>query len=309
MTRTSTAGPPSRWPRVLALGLAAWSTSAVLYFVSDDEIMLPSVILLGSFVVPVTAVFWLLDHREATALQADRLLTAFLFAGVLGMVASGALETWLLPSRVFPNLWVGLIEEAAKGLAVVLLARGLPELRMRDGLVLGATVGFGFAAFETSGYALTAAITPGGFSLEDLVSIEVLRAVLSPVGHGLWTGLLGGALFASARGGRLRPTAAVLGTYLAVSLLHAAWDSATTLAAVLTVIVEGPPEARALLAPGNIPDASAVGSPLLFGTVQWTVTILVAIAGLAMWRRRWRASRLTGGDRSGDARWTAARRG
>jgi len=71
----------SRWPRVLALGLAAWATACVLYFLSDDEIFVPSVILLGSFVVPVTVVFWLLDHREATELQPDAPLpsTAFTF--------------------------------------------------------------------------------------------------------------------------------------------------------------------------------------------------------------------------------------
>jgi RsiW-degrading membrane proteinase PrsW (M82 family) len=276
----------SRWPRVLALGLAAWATACILYFLSDDEIFIPSVILLGSFVVPVTVVFWLLDHREATELQPDRLLTAFLFAGVLGMVASGALETWLLPGRVFPNLWVGLIEEAAKGIAVALMARGLPAYRARDGLVLGATVGFGFAAFETSGYALSAAITPEGVSLKDLVSIEVLRALLAPLGHGLWTGLLGAALFRA----RLRLTAGVLGTYLAVSVLHAFWDSSTTIASIVTVLVDGSPEQRHLLRPGNIPDASTLGSPLLFGTVQWAVTIAVALAGVAIWLRNWRAS-------------------
>ena len=111
----------SRWPRVLVLGLAAWATACILYFLSDDEIFVPSVILLGSFVVPVTVVFWLLEHRDATELEPDRLLTAFLFAGVLGMVASGSLETWLLPGRVFPNLWVGLIEEAAMGIALALM--------------------------------------------------------------------------------------------------------------------------------------------------------------------------------------------
>jgi protease PrsW len=287
-------GPPvvgdsamtSRWPRVLALGLAAWATACILYFLSDDEIFVPSVILLGSFVVPVTVVFWLLDHRTATELEPDRLLTAFLFAGVLGMVASGSLETWLLPGRVFPNLWVGLIEEAAKGIAVALMARGLPAYRARDGLVLGATVGFGFAAFETSGYALSAAITPAGISLKDLISIEVLRAVLAPLGHGLWTGLLGAALFRA----RLRLTAGVFGTYLAVVALHAFWDSSTTIASVVTVIVDGSPAERHALGPGNIPDASGLGSPLLFGTVQWAVTIAVSIAGVAIWLRNWRAS-------------------
>ena len=280
----------SRWPRVLVLGLAAWATACVLYFLSDDEIFVPSVILLGSFLVPVTVVFWLLDHRDATALEPDRLLTAFLFAGVLGMVASGSLETWLLPGRVFPNLWVGLIEEAAKGIAVALMARGLPAYRARDGLILGATVGFGFAAFETSGYAFSAAITPQGVSLKDLISIEVLRAVLAPLGHGLWTGLLGAALFRAARAGRLRLDRGVIGTYLAVSVLHALWDSSTTIASVVTVIVDGTPEERHLLAPGNIPDASTLTSPVFFGAVQWSVTIAVSIVGAAIWVRNWRAS-------------------
>jgi RsiW-degrading membrane proteinase PrsW (M82 family) len=289
--RTTARARSARWPRVLTLGIAAWAVAAVLYFLSDDEIFVPSVILLGSFVVPVTAVFWLLDHREATELQPDRLLTAFLFAGVLGMVASGALETWLLPGRLFPNLWVGLIEEAAKGTAVVLMARGLPSYGVRDGLVLGATVGFGFAAFETSGYALSAALTPAGISLRDLVSIEVLRAVLAPLGHGLWTGLLGAALFGAARGGRLRMSAGVLGTYLTVAVLHALWDSSTTIASVVTIVIDGTPAERSVLGPGSIPDASTLGSPVLFGSVQWTVTVLVSIAGVLLWLRRWRTPR------------------
>jgi RsiW-degrading membrane proteinase PrsW (M82 family) len=48
---------------------------------------------------------------------------------------------------------VGLIEEAVKLGALWLLAR----YTMRDGMVLGATVGFGFAALESAGYAFNGA--------------------------------------------------------------------------------------------------------------------------------------------------------
>jgi protease PrsW len=280
----------TRWRHVLAFGATAWIASCVLFYVTDDEILLPSVILFGSFLVPVTAVFWLLEHRQATDLAPDRLLLAFFVAGVLGMLAAGSLETWLLPSRVLPNLWVGIIEEGAKGIALVLVARGLPRFRMRDGFILGGTVGFGFAAFETSGYALSSAITPEGVSLKDLVSIEVLRAVLAPLGHGLWTGLLGAALFGAARGGRLRISVGVVTTYLLVVALHALWDSASTLGTVVTVLVDGSDAERDLLAPGNIPDPSILDSQVLFGVVQWTVTAIVSIVGVVVWRRRWRAS-------------------
>src|SRR6266536_2336130 len=77
---------------------------------------------------------------------------------------------------------------------------------MRDGIVFGAAVGFGFAALETAGYAFNAMFTMQGLSLESLVQTEILRGVLTPVGYGSWTAIVGGALFAAAASrGRLRP--------------------------------------------------------------------------------------------------------
>ncbi len=54
---------------------------------------------------------------------------------------------------------------------------------------LGAAVGFGFAAFESAGYAFNALFTASGLSLPNLVETEVLRGVLAPLGHGLWTAI------------------------------------------------------------------------------------------------------------------------
>jgi RsiW-degrading membrane proteinase PrsW (M82 family) len=56
------------------------------------------------------------------------------------------------------------------------------------------------AAFESAGYALTAMFTPQGLSLEQLVTTELLRGLVAPVGHGLWTAILGGLLFAWSTG-------------------------------------------------------------------------------------------------------------
>jgi RsiW-degrading membrane proteinase PrsW (M82 family) len=116
-----------------------------------------------------------------------------------------------------------------KGAAIVLLALGLKSYTTRDGIVLGGAVGFGFAALESSGYALASLfVVQGGhiaLSLSSVVFTELVRGVLAPFGHGLWAAVLGGVIFhAAARKGHLRPAWSVLIAYLGVSLLHAAFD-------------------------------------------------------------------------------------
>jgi RsiW-degrading membrane proteinase PrsW (M82 family) len=141
-------------------------------------------------------------------------------------------------------MWkVGLIEEFVKGAAIVLLALGLRSYTTRDGMVLGATVGFGFAALESSGYALAALfVVQGGqlyLSLTSVVLTELIRGVLAPFGHGLWSAILGGVIFRSARTRRLRPTWAVLVAYVGVSALHGAFDSIGGIAGYLVISIIG----------------------------------------------------------------------
>jgi RsiW-degrading membrane proteinase PrsW (M82 family) len=125
-------------------------------------------------------------------------------------------------------LKVGLIEEFVKGMAIVLFALGVRSFTTRDGIVLGATVGFGFAALESSGYALISLfVVQGGhlyLSLQSVVFTELVRGLLAPVSHGLWSAILGGVIFHAARNGRMRPAWSVLIAYIGVSILHAGYD-------------------------------------------------------------------------------------
>ena len=63
-------------------------------------------------------------------------------------------------------------------------------------------VGAGFAAFESAGYAFNAALGTRGIDLVSLLQTEGVRALLTPLGHVLWTALLGAALFGASRDGR-----------------------------------------------------------------------------------------------------------
>src|SRR3981081_4124670 len=147
----------------------------------------------------------------------------------MGALAASLLEFWFVygPGPL-GYLKVGFIEELVKGVALVIFALGLRSYTTRDGIVLGATIGFGFAALESSGYALVSLfVVPGGplsLSLQSVVFTELVRGLLAPIGHGLWTAILGGVIFHAARNGRMRPAWSVLFAYAGVSILHAAYD-------------------------------------------------------------------------------------
>ncbi|MFJ2193415.1 hypothetical protein ACIOJE_36625 [Kitasatospora sp. NPDC087861] len=78
--------------------------------------------------------------------------------------------------------------------------------------------------------------------------------MLTPVGHILWTAIIGGVLFRERRGGRFRFTAPVIVTYLGVSLLHALWDSMNGIAVWLVARTTASEWQRALFALGHMPD-------------------------------------------------------
>jgi RsiW-degrading membrane proteinase PrsW (M82 family) len=280
------------WLRVFVVGLLLWVASVLVTFATGNSNLIPTIILLGSFLVPVTFVVYALERAD-TVVTPQRIFTAFINGGLLGVLGASVLEATLLrqPSGL-SYVGVGLIEEAVKVAALWLLARRLPEYTMRNGIVLGAAVGFGFAAFESAGYAFNALFTQRGVSLLNLVETEALRGVLSPVGHGLWTAMVGGALFAAAaHRGRLRLTVPVLGWYALAAGLHALWDASQGIAVWWTVLLTGTHrQARVLNELGFLPIATG-GQVHLFTVLHWTLLAVDALIGVLVLRGRWRRAR------------------
>jgi protease PrsW len=247
-----------QWLRVFVVGLLLWAASVVVTFATGNTNLVPTVILLGSFLVPVTFVVYAFERHADQVVTAQRIFAAFVYGGVLGVLGASVLEAaFLKQPSVATYLGVGLIEEAVKLAALWLLARQLPRYTMRDGIVLGAAVGFGFAALESAGYAFNALFTMEGLSLQNLVETEVLRGLLTPLGHGLWTAILGGVLFrTAAEGGRLRLSGALVGWYVVVAGLHALWDAARPVAVWLTLLLTATPVQWQLLRVGQLSDVT-----------------------------------------------------
>ena len=283
--------PGLRWQHVFGVGIVLWLVSVGLLVTTQAINLVPTVILLGSFLVPVTAVVFGTDHDVSPQVGPRTVVSAFVVGGLLGIYGAVLGEALLLRPGPLEYAGVGLIEEGAKLLALVLVARRLGRYTVRDGIVLGATVGFGFAALESSGYAFTALLTRQGLSVSGLVQTEVLRGLLAPVGHGLWTGILGGALFGAAQGaGRLRLTGAVAAAYLGVAALHGLWDSMAELALLFTYRLTATPAQRAAAAAGQkISPADATDAQqAVFVACYAGGLLLISAVGLGWLVRLWR---------------------
>ena len=212
------------WKFVLVGGAAIWLLAAVVTEVTDDHVLVPLVVDVGSFLVPVTLVAFALSRREPF-LTLEQIALAFLAAGTLGVVASASLEIYLLPATTGTFIGVGVIEELGKGAVLLAVAYHVPHRAPRNGMLLGAIVGAGFAAFESAGYAVSALIEHVDESpIVNIMETEATRAVLAPFGHITWTALLGGALFASSSNGRFRMTQRLALTLVGIIVLHALWD-------------------------------------------------------------------------------------
>ncbi|HEU5111582.1 MAG TPA: PrsW family glutamic-type intramembrane protease [Micromonosporaceae bacterium] len=282
--RTRTARP---WLRILLIGLGLWLATVVVTFLTGNPNLIPTLVLLGSFLVPVTFVAWAFERRDTGETTAGLIFNTFITGGVLGVLAASVLEAYLLHPSWWLFLGVGLIEEGAKLAVLMVLTRHLTVKSVRDGMILGASVGFGFAAFESAGYAFTAMFTTEGLSLIQLVQTELLRGLLAPVGHGLWTAILGGVLFAASDRRHFAITGKLILAFLGVSLLHALWDWMHNLALIVTlVLTEGEryvPTGRGWLVEPTAAQAR------LFPLLEYTGLALVSVVGIVwlvtLWRR------------------------
>ncbi|SEQ74460.1 PrsW family intramembrane metalloprotease [Microlunatus flavus] len=226
------------WIAVLVLGVAAYLLVLRTLVGTENLNFVPSLLLLGSVVVPATVLTFAATGGRRVVVGAGLLALVAIIGGIIGTVAAGTLEyDTLRRLGALPMFFVGLIEESAKlvvPLIVVLLVR-----RYRNpaaGVVVGVASGMGFATLETMGYGFNALIQSR--SLAALDSTLLLRALLSPAGHVAWTGVTAAALFAipaSAHTGKA--VLRFVGTFVGAVLLHTAWDGSNNLIVHVLVAV------------------------------------------------------------------------
>ena len=178
------------WLQIFVGGLALLYLLERTLLATQSLNYVPSVLLLGAFLVPVTFVTYLYERLPRWEVPLPPVAICFFWGGALGTVVAGSLEYDLLGSLgVLALLGVGLIEEGAK-LILPLIFYFLGRYRSEGaGIVLGVSTAMGFAALETMGYGFMTLLQSQG-NLVALDEVLLARGLTSPAGHAAWTGLV-----------------------------------------------------------------------------------------------------------------------
>ena len=210
--------------RVLIGGTIVFFILSSLVQSSDSRAYIPLVIIVGAFVVPVAFVSYVYEREPGRDIPGGMVAFCFLWGGALGVTVAATLEFATLRSLGAAQMFgVGLIEESAKlifPVGIYLYGRYCSEA---DGVIFGVAAGMGFAALETIGYGFAAVQGSGGIGAVDATLI--VRGLLSPAGHGAWTGLVCAVLWREREKlGRRVIDLPVAAAFAAAVLFHAFWD-------------------------------------------------------------------------------------
>jgi protease PrsW len=221
----------------LVLGLGALAVAGLLVATGGPEAALVGFVLAALPVPLLIAVFLWLDRYEP---EPWRYLVSALGWGAVMATTLGVTFTALgselsdTSASVDGIVWAPVTEELSKGLfiALVVLVRRHEIAGILDGIVYAGMVGIGFAFTENVLYYMSvyAGDVAGAGGIGAATGLFVLRGVIAPFAHPLFTAVLGIgvglALHARSPAGRvLWP---LLG-YAGAVALHAAWNGSAVL--------------------------------------------------------------------------------
>jgi len=249
---TPTSTPPlgavdTSWPKPW-LFLKTFILAAIIYagFVFayntfNNVLVLPGLLTIGAFVIPFSLLIFFFEMNVLRNVPLYQVLKMVFLGGILSVLLSLLLYQWTKMDTWMGAAGVGIIEESGKAAALLLVINKLKYRWTLNGLLFGAAIGAGFAAFESAGYAYSIGVDMGDTAM--LHSITV-RGVLSICGgHVLWAALVGGALWRIRGEEKFRwemlKDARFLRVFGLCAGMHAIWDAPFSLPLNLKYIALG----------------------------------------------------------------------
>lgn len=190
----------ANWPRPWMF-LRALIGSGVVYllFVLSWEMfenlnLLPGLIMTGAMAIPLSTVLFFFEVNARRNVSLYQVVRMIMFGGIVSLLFS--LVLFESPLAIFGFMGAsvaGVVEEPGKLFALLVVSRSVQYRYKLNGLLFGASVGAGFAIFESMGYAFQILLATE--SSGDMNTNILLRGVMSPFGHIAWTAIAGAALW------------------------------------------------------------------------------------------------------------------
>lgn len=224
---TTTWPHPWLYSRVLLACVVAFVLMFCAVFLFQNGTSVPGVMLVGSFAIPVATVVLFMEMNVFRNVSFYEIAKFFLLGGCASILLTLIFDSCFgnIELNMIGAILTGIVEEIAKLLIILFFLRKTPYRSILAGLLIGASVGAGFAAFESAGYALRMLMyEDGGYML----AVIGLRAFFAPGGHVAWAAITGAALMIAANHGAIttglifKPKFTRL--FIIPVLLHALWD-------------------------------------------------------------------------------------
>lgn len=181
--------------KILLFFIMAYIPVRIGFISYGNANFLPAMIMLAAFAVPVTILMFFFEINIFRNIPFYKIIKYFILGGGLSLILAilfFSLDFNTNISTYFGALMVGLIEEVAKATIVTIFLFKCKNCNyILNGLLIGAAVGAGFAAFETAGYILRFGLNNG---LTSMLNVIKLRGILAPGGHVAWAAIEGAAL-------------------------------------------------------------------------------------------------------------------
>lgn len=190
----------------------------------ENPNFLPGLIIMGSFMVPISLLIFFWEMNTPQNISIYEIIKILFIGGVISLIITTLLDAFF-GEQSSSVIIIGIVEETAKLLPIIWIVKNRKYKYILNGLLIGAAIGAGFAAFETAGYALRIGIQSGA---EAMYSSLLLRGILAAGGHVVWASLTGGALFIVKGERKFRWEMLLdirfLRIFIIVMIMHGLWD-------------------------------------------------------------------------------------
>jgi RsiW-degrading membrane proteinase PrsW (M82 family) len=196
---------PQPWVflRVLSVSVLSYQIIYCILVLYQQQALalLPALLVIGSFAIPLSVLMFIFEINTPRNISLFSLATIGLLGGAVSFLVTFVLfDSFEILTVAYGASAAGFIEESAKLLTLLLFVGKASRNRypyLLNGLLLGATIGTGFSAFESAGYALRTGIESNSFAM--LNNNLVLRGLLSPFSHIAWSAMAAGAFWLALR--------------------------------------------------------------------------------------------------------------